>query len=35
MGFVYVNVIVHGMRGSKAVKMLVDTGSTYIVLIKP
>ena len=32
MGFVYVNVVVHGMKGSKVVKMLVDTGSTYIVL---
>lgn len=32
MGFVYVDVIVHGLKASKRVKMLVDTGSTYIVL---
>ncbi|PWV37872.1 MAG: hypothetical protein DJ555_00245 [Desulfurococcaceae archaeon] len=32
MGFVYVDVIVHGVKGSKAVRMLVDTGSTYVVL---
>jgi len=32
MGFVYVNVVVHGMKGSKVVEMLVDMGSTYIVL---
>ena len=32
MGFVYVDVIVHGARGSKTIRMLVDTGSTYIVL---
>ena len=32
MGFTYVNVTVHGRRASKNVRMLVDTGSTYIVL---
>ncbi|MDM7274732.1 MAG: retroviral-like aspartic protease family protein [Thermoprotei archaeon] len=32
MGFVYVDAIIHGMKGSKAIKMLVDTGSTYIVI---
>jgi len=32
MGFVYVDVSVHGTSGSKSIKMLVDTGSTYIVL---
>ncbi len=32
MDFVYVDVIVRGMKGSKAVRMLVDTGSTYVVL---
>jgi predicted aspartyl protease len=31
MGFVYVNVVIHGKK-SKPVEMLVDTGSTYIVL---
>lgn len=32
MGFVYVDVIVHGYRSSRSVRMLVDTGSTYLVL---
>jgi predicted aspartyl protease len=32
MAFIYVNVIVHGQRASKAVEMLADTGSTYITL---
>ncbi|MCE4629286.1 MAG: retroviral-like aspartic protease family protein, partial [Desulfurococcales archaeon] len=32
LGFVYVDVTVHGTRGSKIIRMLVDTGSTYIVL---
>jgi len=32
MGFTYVNVTVRGMKASRDVKMLVDTGSTYIVL---
>ena len=32
MGFTYVNVTVRGMKASKDVRMLVDTGSTYIVL---
>ncbi len=32
MGFAYVNVTVRGMKASRDVKMLVDTGSTYIVL---
>mgnify|MGYP001626192331 CR=1 FL=1 len=32
MGFTYVEVTVHGARASKIVRMLVDTGSTYIVL---
>ncbi|MHB9302305.1 hypothetical protein [Thermofilum pendens] len=30
--FTYVDVLVRGAKGSKAVKMLVDTGSTYVVL---
>ncbi len=32
MGFVYVNVVIHGIRASRSINMLVDTGSTYIVL---
>ncbi|MEM2989663.1 MAG: retroviral-like aspartic protease family protein [Halobacteria archaeon] len=32
MGFTFINVTVHGNKASKPVKMLVDTGSTYIVL---
>ena len=32
MGFTYVNAIVYGQRASRVVEMLVDTGSTYIVL---
>jgi clan AA aspartic protease len=32
MGFTYVNVTVRGMKASEDVRMLVDTGSTYIVL---
>jgi len=32
MGFVYADVIVHGIKGSKILKMLIDTGSTYVVL---
>jgi len=32
LGFTYVDVTVHGQKDSKAVRMLVDTGSTYIVL---
>ena len=32
MGFTYVNVIVHGRRTSKSLKMLVDAASTYMVL---
>jgi clan AA aspartic protease len=32
MGFTYVNVTVRGMKASRDVRMLVDTGFTYIVL---
>lgn len=32
MGFVYVDVVVRGLKASKTIRMLVDTGSTYIVL---
>jgi len=32
MGFTYVNVTVRGMKASREVGILVDTGSTYIVL---
>ncbi len=32
MGFVYTNVTIHGQKTSRLIKMLVDTGSTYIVL---
>lgn len=32
MGFTYVDVEVCGRRGSRTIRMLVDTGSTYIVL---
>lgn len=32
MGFIYIDVVVHGRRALKAIRMLVDTGSTYIVL---
>ncbi len=32
MGFTYVDVLVRGRRASRTVRMLVDTGSTYIVL---
>jgi len=32
VGFVYVDVIVHGVGMSRSIKMLVDTGFTYIVL---
>jgi len=32
MGFVYVDVKVCGLRSSRTIRMLVDTGSTYIVL---
>jgi len=32
MGLTYVSVTVHGRKASKDIKMLVDTGSTYIVL---
>ena len=32
MGFVFIDVVVRGRNGSKPVRMLADTGSTYIVL---
>ena len=32
MGFVYVDVKVRGSKSAKTIRMLVDTGSTYIVL---
>jgi len=32
VGFVYVDVIVRGSKSSRSIRMLVDTGSTYIVL---
>lgn len=32
MGFTYVDVTIRGRKESRSVKMLVDTGSTYIVL---
>ncbi len=32
MGHVYVEVIIKGRAGSRTLRMLVDTGSTYIVL---
>jgi len=32
MGHVYVDVVVRGRRASKSIRMLVDTGSTYVVL---
>lgn len=32
MGFTYVSTIIHGKLTSKSVEVLVDTGSTYIVL---
>jgi len=32
MGFTYVSVVIHGRKASRSIKMLVDTGSTYIVL---
>ncbi len=32
MGFTYVDVLVRGRKASKTIRMLVDTGSTYIVL---
>lgn len=32
MGFTYVNVVIKGQESSREIKMLVDTGSTYIVL---
>lgn len=32
MGFTYVEGLVHGSRGSGVIRMLVDTGSTCIVL---
>lgn len=32
VGFVYVDVVVRGYKGSKSIRMLVDTGSTFIVL---
>ncbi|MFZ8788878.1 MAG: aspartyl protease family protein, partial [Acidilobaceae archaeon] len=32
MGIVYVNVTLRGLRGSRTLRMLVDTGSTYIVV---
>ena len=32
MGFAYIDIVVHGLRTSRSAKMLVDTGSTYIVL---
>ena len=32
MGFAYVNVLVRGRRKEKSFEMLVETGSTYIVL---
>jgi len=32
MGLTYISVTVHGRKASKDIKMLVDTGSTYIVL---
>jgi len=34
VGFVYVDVTLRGLRGSRTLRMLVDTGSTYIV-VKP
>ncbi len=34
MGLVYVDVIVRGRKKEKKMKMVVDTGSTYIVLSK-
>jgi predicted aspartyl protease len=32
MGFVYVDVELRGAKSSKVIRMLVDTGSTYVVL---
>jgi len=32
VGFTYVDVLVRGRKASKTIRMLVDTGSTYIVL---
>lgn len=32
MGFVYVDVVVRGHKGLKTLRMMVDTGSTYVVL---
>jgi len=32
MGFTYIDVTVYGVKSSKTIRMLVDTGSTYIVL---
>lgn len=32
MGFVYSEIIVHGRKGSKKIRALVDTGATYLVL---
>ncbi|WP_252900278.1 retropepsin-like aspartic protease [Vulcanisaeta sp. JCM 14467] len=32
MGHVYVDVTIRGSQGSKTLRMLVDTGSTYVVL---
>ena len=32
MGLTYIDVMVHGRKASKVLRMLVDTGSTYIVL---
>ena len=32
MGFCYADIIMHGSRATKSLRMLVDTGSTYIVI---
>ncbi|MDT7887840.1 MAG: aspartyl protease family protein [Desulfurococcales archaeon] len=32
MGFIYVDVELRGAKSSKVIRMLVDTGSTYVVL---
>jgi len=32
MGYVYVDVLIRGIKASRSVKMLVDTGATYMVV---
>lgn len=32
MSFIYVNAVIHGRRGKRELRMIVDTGSEYVIL---